>query len=148
MRVCVCALLAAASLVNFSHSLQLELIKLPPSDGTWSLSFGEPDLGLTTARGLPWHRHLSLGIWGCLWSWYPASPPQGRMSLWGLLSLQDWWLRDVPSGVLNAVPSPVCRAAASCAGAGPSFAVRVALCTCPFCPHAVKGFSLMRHINP
>lgn len=52
---------------DFSCSGQLELIKLFPGDGTWSLSFQEPDTGSMKIRGLPLHRHIYLVGWGCSW---------------------------------------------------------------------------------
>lgn len=72
LSVCLCLCVCCwqrSLLVNFSQSRQLELIKLPPTDGTWSLSSRQPDLGLVTARGLPWRGHLALLIWGCSWGW-------------------------------------------------------------------------------
>ena len=74
---CVRGLLAKAQLIksDFSCSHQLELIRLLPSDGTQSLSFGESDRGSMKMRGLPPCRRVYLVIWGLV-----DAPGAGRGS--------------------------------------------------------------------
>lgn len=145
--------------LGISCSHQLELTELLPGDSTQSLSFPEPDMGLM--KGESAHRPDTF-IWlvGATRSVDAPSAhhnpvlaggvglvrgftPMGEAELMGaavlvvLVALR-------PSNV----PSPVCRAAASCAGASPTFRVPSCSLCLPVLFLCCKGLSLILCINP